>query len=606
MNVFGRFLNKNCAIYCAASMFFLTLITACGGGGTSTPPNNSGGSTDSVAPVIVLSGYTSIETVVDTNYFDPGASASDNIDGDISSQIVVSSNVNTAIPGDYIVSYSVSDSAGNSAVEMERSVSIVTPAVTQSIYGPANSVKIESGLNGFANIIDPGDRFSRDHDIAGDIDGDGISDLVVGARSDDDGATDAGAVYILFMNADGTVKSHQKISNLEGGFTDTLSAGDFFGYGVAGIGDYDGDSIPDIAATTSSSTNQALYILHLNSDGTLKSMVKNAGVPGTGLSAAGDLNGDNRIDLIAGDPSAAGGGAINIVFLDSNSLVVPSSTLVISSTDGGFGDGLLAGDDFGGRESALLGDIDGDGTLEMAVGAFQSDNGIGAIWILSLDSSTLNVVDKVKITAGQSGFDEIIPNDENPNGTSGGQFGHSMTAVGDLNGDGVVDLFTGANQYAEGNAYILYLNSDKTVKNFTRINATEGGFDLVLDSEERFSRSISSAGDPTDSGKMTINVGGGATGLGAIFQLNFQSCDFGFQGANTFWSGGSTLFTNWSHNDQLVTGPLSFEECTSKAFETDGNNLTFSGVDGRCIVQDTAAVLSSSAEGSAAYLRQCL
>ncbi|MDA8896335.1 integrin alpha, partial [Bacteroidia bacterium] len=62
----------------------------------------------------------------------------------------------------------------------------------------------------------------------GDINGDGIIDLVVGARSDDDGATDAGAVYILFMNRDGTVQSNQKISAVEGGFTDPLSAGSFF------------------------------------------------------------------------------------------------------------------------------------------------------------------------------------------------------------------------------------------------------------------------------------------------------------------------------------------------------------------------------------------
>ena len=96
-------------------------------------------------------------------------------------------------------------------------------------WGPDGFVKIQNGLGGFVATLDPGDRFSRDHDQAGDINGDGIIDLVVGARSDDDGATDAGAVYILFMNRNGTVQSNQKISALYGGFTDTLLANNFFG-----------------------------------------------------------------------------------------------------------------------------------------------------------------------------------------------------------------------------------------------------------------------------------------------------------------------------------------------------------------------------------------
>ncbi|MFK8014476.1 MAG: FG-GAP-like repeat-containing protein [Gammaproteobacteria bacterium] len=585
------------------------LVSACGGGGIGedTPPVTP---IDASAPTIQLTGLASIEIVVGTDYIDPGATASDDQDGDITNQILIANDVDTAVVGGYVVSYNVSDAASNAATTVTRMVNVVAPSAAKAQFGPVGFVEIESGLNGFPDIIDNGDRFSRDHDIAGDIDGDGVTDLVVGARSDDDGATDAGAVYVLFMNSDRSVKAHQKISNFEGGFTDVLVAGNFFGYGVAGIGDYDGDGIPDIAATASAASNRALYILHLNADGTVKSMVKNSGVPGTGLSSAGDLDGDGRIDLFAAEPGAAGGGAVHLLFLDTNSMVQPARTVIIGANRGGFGGNLSEGDEFGGRESAVLGDMDGDGTIELAVGAFQTNGGDGAVWILSLDPNTFNVVQEGKIAPGESGFDEQIPNDVNPNGTSGGQFGHALVAVGDLNGDGIPDLVSGANQYDEGNAYILYLAPDKTVKTFTRINASEGGFGLNLAAEERFSRSMSTAGDPAGNGNLVINVGGGASGAagaeasGTLYQLELQRCDFVFQGANTFWSADTPLFSNWDHTAQLVTDPILFEDCATQAFDTGGNYVTFNGVDGRCIVHEMAA-LGDSTEGSTAYLRQC-
>lgn len=393
-------------------------------------------------------------------------------------------------------------------------------------YQAEGFVKIENGSGGFFANLESGDRFSRDHDKIGDVNGDGVIDLVIGARSDDDGGVDAGAVYILFMNSDGTVQSNQKISMLEGGFNETLNAGNFFGYGVAGIGDYDNDGIPDIAVSSPVPPNNSLYIIHLNVDGTVKDYVKNENIIANGLTAIGDINGDNRVDLVACNPgSDAGGtnrGAIDILFLNEASQIMHTNTVTINSIQGGLGVGLEDGDQFGGREVAMLGDIDNDGTKELAVGAFMSDGGKGAIWILSLNSTTFNVESKVKITEGTNGFTDELVTDLNPNGTFGGQFGHAMCAAGDIDGDGINDLITGANQQNEGLAYVLYLNADKTVKSFTRINNTDGGFNLNLDSEERFSRSISYVGDLRGDGSIAINIGGGAGGTGTLYTLFFR------------------------------------------------------------------------------------
>lgn len=412
----------------------------------------------------------------------------------------------------------------NNNSDDDINVEMINPPILS--YQAEGLVKIENGSGGFSANLESGDRFGRDHDKIGDVNGDGIIDIVVGARSDDDGGVDAGAVYILFMNSDGTVQNNQKISMLEGGFTETLNAGNFFGYGVAGIGDYDADGIPDIAVSSPVPPNNSLYIIHLNADGTVKDYVKNQNIIANGLTAIGDINGDNRIDIVACNPGADDGGtrrgAIDILFLNTASQVLYANTVTISSTQGGFGVGLEDGDQFGGREVAMLGDIDNDGTNELAVGAFMSDGGKGAIWLLSLNPTTFNVTSKIKITEGMNGFTDELTDELNPNGTSGANFGHAMCASGDIDGDGIPDLITGANQQNEGWAYVLYLNANKTVKSFTKINNTEGGFNLTLDSEERFSRSISYVGDLKGDGSIGINIGGGAGGTGTLYTLFFR------------------------------------------------------------------------------------
>ena len=83
--------------------------------------------------------------------------------------------------------------------------------------------KISATKGGFTGELDDVDRFGVSVASLGDLNGDGIGDLAVGARLDDDGGTppnaNRGAVWILFLNADGTVDHHQKISSTEGGFT---------------------------------------------------------------------------------------------------------------------------------------------------------------------------------------------------------------------------------------------------------------------------------------------------------------------------------------------------------------------------------------------------
>lgn len=80
---------------------------------------------DRMKPTISLIGQTSIEIPFGSSYNDQGAIASDNIDGDITSKIVITNTVNTNIAGNYIVRYNVSDAAGNVADEVIRTVKVL-------------------------------------------------------------------------------------------------------------------------------------------------------------------------------------------------------------------------------------------------------------------------------------------------------------------------------------------------------------------------------------------------------------------------------------------------------------------------------------------------
>jgi hypothetical protein len=97
------------------------------GGGLAVYLNDGAGNLgrgDTEAPVITLSGSATVVIESGERYIDSGATAADNIDGDISSSIVVSNPVNTSTVGTYTVTYNVSDFAGNPAVQVTRSVRV--------------------------------------------------------------------------------------------------------------------------------------------------------------------------------------------------------------------------------------------------------------------------------------------------------------------------------------------------------------------------------------------------------------------------------------------------------------------------------------------------
>ncbi|MDW3179674.1 MAG: right-handed parallel beta-helix repeat-containing protein [Acidimicrobiia bacterium] len=336
--------------------------------------------------------------------------------------------------------------------------------------------KISDTAGGFTGTLESGDQFGSALTGPGDIDGDGIPDLVVGARLDDDGGSGRGAAYILFLNTDGTVRAEQKISDAQGGLATTLDTNDEFGHAVEGIGDLDGDGIPDIAVGAwgdddGGSGRGAVYILFLNSDGTVRAEQKisdisgglAASIPdgsnfGVGLGDIGDVDSDGITDLAVGAWNDTDGGsargAVYVLMLNADGTVAGEQK--ISATAGGFGGTLDASDDFGAGVSGI-GDVDGDGTPDLAVGAPRDDDGgssRGAVWLLTLNTDgTVGTTSKISSTAGGL----TGPLDDND------QFGYEVTSLGDLDDDGSLNLLVGAwgdsdGASAAGAGYILDLS----------------------------------------------------------------------------------------------------------------------------------------------------
>jgi len=98
-----------------------------------------------------------------------------------------------------------------------------------------STVKISATSGGFTGALDDDDRFGSAVAGLGDIDADGVSDLAVGAIRDDDGALDAGAVWILTLNSSGAVETARKLSALTPGMEGALAKWDYFGSAIVSL-----------------------------------------------------------------------------------------------------------------------------------------------------------------------------------------------------------------------------------------------------------------------------------------------------------------------------------------------------------------------------------
>ncbi len=280
----------------------------------------------------------------------------------------------------------------------------------------SGSVKVFSGADGsilFTKLGDsPGDRFGRAAGGAGDVNGDGFADFIVGADLDDNGGIESGSARGLSGLNGSTLYSYNG-----------NSPGAFFGRTVSGAGDVNGDGFADFMVgapgADSNGIDRGLVVVYSGVDGSvLYTKIGDSALDefGDHISGAGDVNADGFDDFIIG------------VWHDNDNGFHSGSASVYSGIDGALLydlNGDSPGDLFG-QSVSDAGDVNCDGFDDFIIGAIYDDN-------TGLDSGNARVY---------SGVDGSILHDINGL-HAGDNFGVSVSGAGDLNGDGYADFIVG-------------------------------------------------------------------------------------------------------------------------------------------------------------------
>lgn len=362
---------------------------------------------------------------------------------------------------------------------------------------------------------------------AGDVNGDGYADLVVGATRWSNPQSLEGGCFVYFGNASGVNTTPSMTLELN-------IAGANFGEAVSTAGDVNGDGYSDMILAARITAAAAIYFGGPYAVNPTSSRTWTGGTAafrcGSSVANAGDVNGDGYADALIGASTASNGQANEglVQFYTGSAAglaAAPALTLEANIANAGYGTSV-----------ATAGDVNGDGYADVIVGAPLS-GGIGRAYLYMGSAAGLASAPVLTL-----------------NGSASSRFGASVATAGDINADGFADVLVGAPDIS---TVYLYLGS---ASGLVAAPATTLSEPPVGD---LFGASVSTAGDVNGDGRSDIIVGApgysnGQAGEGVAF----------------VYHGSSTgLVTPWSRRLEVNQAGAAFGTSVAGAGDVNGNGF---------------------------------